>query len=134
MDFFFLVARLLFSAIFISSGFNHLSNTEAMSQYAASKNVIMPKVSVIITGLMLIFGGLSVLLGLWVEIGALLLIIFLLPAAFLMHNFWTIEEPAERQNEQIHFMKDLALAGGAFFIWYLYVTSEYIPWSLEAYF
>lgn len=130
MEFFFLLARLLFSALFISSGFNHLTNTEAMTQYAASKNVIMPKVSVIITGLMLVFGGFSVLLGLWVEIGALLLIIFLLPAAFLMHNFWTIEDSETRQNEQIHFMKDLALAGGAFFIWYLYVTLDYVPWSM----
>lgn len=131
MEFFFLLARLLFSMIFISSGFGHLSNTEQMTQYAASKNVIMPKVSVITTGIMLVAGGLSVLLGLWVDIGALLLIIFLIPAAFLMHNFWTIEESADRQNEQIHFMKDLALAGGAFFIWYLYVTAEYIPWSID---
>lgn len=131
MEFFFLVARLLFSALFLSSGLGHLTNTDAMTQYAAGKNIIMPKVSVIITGLMLVFGGLSILLGLWVDIGALLLIIFLLPAAFMMHNFWAIEEPETRQNEQIHFMKDLALAGGAFFIWYLYVTAEYVPWSID---
>lgn len=129
-----MLARLLFSVLFISSGLGHFTNTSSMAQYAASKKVVMPKVSVITTGLMLVFGGLSILLGLWVDIGALLLIIFLLPAAFMMHNFWTIEEPESRQNEQIHFMKDLALAGGAFFIWYLYVTDEYIPWSLESYF
>lgn len=134
MEFLLLIFRILFTILFISSGFGHLSNTDQMSDYAASKGVPMAKFSVIISGLMLLFGGFSILLGLWVDIGALLLILFLLPAAFMMHNFWTVEDPMDRQNEQIHFMKDLALAGGAYCIWYLYVTNEYIPWSLENYF
>lgn len=133
MDFLILLARILFTALFISSGFGHLSNADEMSEYAASKDVPMAKVSVIISGLMLLFGGFSILLGFWVDIGALLLILFLLPAAFMMHDFWAVDDPVKRQNEQIHFMKDLALAGGAYFIWYLYVTSEYVPWSLENY-
>ncbi len=51
-----------------------------------------------------------------------------------MHNFWEVKEPVERQNEQSHFWKDLALAGGSYFIWYLYYHFDYVPWSLENYF
>lgn len=134
MDFLLLIARILFSGIFLSSAFGHLSNTEQMGEYAASKNVPLPKAAVFISGLILLFGGLSVLLGIWVEIGAVLLIIFLIPAAFMMHNFWEVEDPMERQNEQSHFWKDLALAGGSYFIWYLYYHFDYVPWSLENYF
>lgn len=134
MDFLLFVTRILFCGIFLSSAFGHLSNTEQMGEYAASKNVPLPKASVFISGLMLLFGGLSILLGIWVNIGAVLLIIFLIPAAFMMHNFWEVDDPMERQNEQIHFWKDLALAGGSYFIWYIYSHFEYVPWSLENYF
>lgn len=91
----------------------------------------MPRISVLISGVMLLLGGLSVLFGFWVDIGALLLIIFLLPAAFMVHDYWTIEDPQERQNEQVHFFKDLALAGGAFLLWYLYIINVDLPWSLD---
>lgn len=131
MEFLFLLARILYSAIFISSGLNHLTNSGQMSEYAAAKKVPMPRISVLISGVMLLFGGLSVLFGFWVDIGALLLIIFLLPAAFMVHDYWTIEDPQERQNEQIHFFKDLALAGGAFLLWYLYIINVDLPWSLD---
>lgn len=132
MGFLLFLSRILFAIIFINSGLGHIKNTAQMSQYAASKGVPAPKFSVFISGIMLLFGGFSILLGLWVNIGALLLILFLLPAAFLMHDFWEVDDPDQRQNEQIHFFKDLALAGAAFLIWYLYVTGESIPWSLNA--
>lgn len=130
MGFLLLIARLLFSAVFIISGIGHLTNTRQMSMYAESKSVPFPKLAVVVSGIFILFGGFSVLLGLWVKVGALLLIAFLFPAAVIMHNFWNVADPADRQNEQIHFTKDLALAGGAFFIWFLYVTVEHVPWSI----
>lgn len=120
------VARILFSAVFIMSGINHFTNLDNMTSYAASKGVPSPRAAVLVGGIMILLGGLSVLLGLYVRVGALLLVLFLIPAAILMHNFWTIEDPQARQVDQAHFMKDLALAGAAFLIWY-HGTG---PWSL----
>ena len=31
----------------------------------------------------------------------------------MMHDFWNIEDPAQRQNEMINFSKNMALMGGA---------------------
>lgn len=134
MGFIIFISRILFSAIFISSGINHLTNTQQMSEYAANKKVPVPTLSVLLSGLMLLFGGISIFLWVWVNVGAFLLILFLIPAALLMHNFWIIEDPVERQNEQIHFLKDLALAGAAFLIWYLYTAVGNVPWSLSDFF
>lgn len=131
MGFFLLLARILFSAIFIQSGFGHIMNAGEMGEYAQNKNVPLPKVAVFVTGVMILLGGISILLGLWVNIGAWLLIVFLLPTAFIMHDFWTVEDPMDQQNEQIHFMKDIALAGGAFLIWFLYITVTHVPWSIS---
>lgn len=124
-----LIARLLFSAIFILSGLGHLTQTAAMAQYAGAKGVPAPRLAVLATGVMLIVGGLSVLLGFYVSIGAMLLVVFLLPTALLMHNFWTLKDPQARQNDQIHFMKNLALAGAAFLIWYFWGLVD-VPLSI----
>lgn len=123
------IARLLFSAIFILSGVGHVTQTDSMAQYAAAKGVPAPRVAVLASGVMLIVGGLSVLLGLYVSVGAMLLVVFLLPTAFLMHNFWTLEDPQARQADQTHFMKDLALAGAAFLIWYFWGLVD-VPLSI----
>lgn len=129
MGFLLLIARILFSAIFIQSGIGHMTNTAQMAEYAKSKKVPAPKLAVFLSGLMILLGGTSIILGLWVNIGAWLIIIFLIPTAFIMHNFWSVDDQMTRQNEMIHFMKDLALAGAAFLIWYLYISTT-IPWSL----
>lgn len=59
---------------------------------------------------MLLADGLSVILGIWMEIGAWLLVFFLLPAALMMHDFWTVSDPLQEQVEQAMFMKNFALA------------------------
>jgi uncharacterized membrane protein YphA (DoxX/SURF4 family) len=57
-------------------------------------------------------GGLSVLLGIWADLGALLLVVFLVPTAVLMHGFWRDSGEA-RMMEQVQFSKDIGLAGAA---------------------
>ena len=131
MGFLFLLARILFSIIFIMSGIGHMTRTSQMGEYAKSKNVPAPKFFVFVSGVMIFLGGVSVLLGLWVTVGAWLLIIFLVPTAFIMHNFWSVEDPMARRNDQIHFVKDLALAGGAFMIWYVYIMIPNLPLSIS---
>ena len=87
MDIVLIVGRVLFSLLFISSGVAHLTKLEAMTGYAQYKKVPAAKLSVIVTGLMLIIGGLYVALGIYADLGALLLAIFLLLSAFKMHDF-----------------------------------------------
>ena len=65
-----------------------------------------------ISGLMAIIGGLSVLLGLHAKAGGVLLLLFLIPVTFMMHNFWTYQDPIESQMQMIHFLKNLAIMGG----------------------
>jgi putative oxidoreductase len=111
-----LIGRILFSLIFILSGIRHLTQTKAMTGYAAAKRVPAPAAAVVVSGVMLLLGGLSILLGWHRFIGAGLLFIFLVLAAFLVHNPWRETDPMARANEQAHFFKDLALAGAALLI------------------
>ncbi|MGH3734260.1 MAG: DoxX family protein [Micromonosporaceae bacterium] len=124
MDIIALIGRILFALIFIASGFSHLAQSAAMTGYAESKKVPAAKLAVPASGVMIIVGGLMVLLGLWGDLGALLLVAFLLPTAALMHGFWGVSDPQERQGEMIHFLKDTALAGAALLVFVLYATAD----------
>ncbi len=119
MDFLLVIGRVLFALIFINSGIAHLTKLNDMTGYAQFKKVPAAKLAVIVTGLMLIIGGLYIVFGVYADLGALLLAIFLVPTAFMMHNFWTIQEPQAKQGEMINFFKNLSLAGAALIIFVL---------------
>jgi putative oxidoreductase len=119
MDIVLIVGRVLFSLLFISSGVAHLTKLQAMTGYAQYKKVPAAKLSVIVTGLMLIIGGLYVALGIYADLGALLLAIFLLLSAFKMHDFWNVTDAQAKQSEMTSFMKNLALAGASLIIFVL---------------
>jgi uncharacterized membrane protein YphA (DoxX/SURF4 family) len=77
---------------------------------------------VLLSGFMILLGALFVALGIYADLGALLLAIFLVPTAFMMHNFWTIQDAQAKQGEMINFFKNLALAGAALVIFVLVAT------------
>ncbi|MFI6366861.1 DoxX family protein [Nocardia sp. NPDC050630] len=113
MDVLVLIGRVLFVVLFLSSAFGHFTQTDAMTEYAQSRGLPQARVAVLAGGVVLAVGGLSVLLGVWADLGALLLVIMLVPTALLMHQFWRETDPQAKQGEMIHFNKDLALAGAS---------------------
>lgn len=118
-DFLILLARILFGLVFLFSGIAHIRGRAAMEGYAKSKGIPAPGLAVVGSGVLLIVASLSLMLGIYPEIGALLLIIFLIPTAFFMHAYWREKDPMARMTEQTAFYKDIALLGAAilFFVW-----------------
>src|SRR6266545_2401013 len=104
-----LIGRVLFVGVFLSAVIPHLTKTTMMAGYAKSKCVPLAWPATFVGGILLLAGGLSVLLGIWADLGALLLAVFLLPTAVLMHGFWR-ETGEGRMSEQVHFFKDVGLA------------------------
>ena len=109
----FLLGRVVFGGYFISAGVNHFKEREHMKQYAAAKGVPMPDVAVTATGAVLVLGGASILLGIKPKWGAAALIGFLAGVSPIMHNFWAIEDPQQREADMINFTKNMALVGAA---------------------
>lgn len=62
-----------------------------------------------------LIGGLLVFLGLWVRLGAFLLVCFLFASTLVFHHFWDFAEP-QRQIEMVSFMKNVSIMGGLLFI------------------
>ena len=114
-----IIGRVLFALIFLASGANHLTKLEAMTGYAQYKKVPAAKLAVAVSGLLILVGGLYIVFGVYADLGALLIAIFLIPTAFLMHAFWKEADATAKQNEQIAFMKDISMAGAALIIFAL---------------
>ncbi len=114
-----IIGRILFALIFINSGIMHLIKLDAMAGYATYKKVPAAKLSVAVSGLMILIGGLYVALGIYADLGALLIAIFLIPTAFLMHAFWKESDATAKQNEMNNFFKNLSIAGAALIIFVL---------------
>ena len=117
-----LVGRILFAFMFVMSGFNHLAKAEAMAGYAAYKKVPAPKLANLLSGVLMLLGGLSIILGVYADLGALLLAILLVAMAVKMHDFWNAQGEA-KQPEMIGFMKNISMAGGALFL-FAYAATE----------
>jgi putative oxidoreductase len=113
MDVIVLIGRILFTFLFLTSGYAHFAQRKMMAQYAGARGVPMPMPAVLGGGVLLVAGGLMVLLGIWADLGALLLVVFLLSTAVFMHGFWKETDPQSRQTEIVQFSKDTALAGAS---------------------
>ncbi|MBI5345641.1 MAG: DoxX family protein [Chlamydiae bacterium] len=60
-------------------------------------------------------GGLLIFFGIKPKLGAILIILILLPTTFLLHPFWFLDG-AKREMQGVLFLKNLAILGGLFFI------------------
>lgn len=109
----FLIGRLVFGGFFLYNGINHLKQRKQLGQYAEAKNVPMAEATVAATGVVLIAGGTSILLGVKPKLGTAAIAGFLAGVSPVMHNFWNIQDPQQRMNEMINFSKNMALLGSA---------------------
>jgi len=109
----FLIGRLVFGGFFLYNGINHLKQRKQLAQYAETKNVPMAEAVVATTGVALIAGGTSILLGVKPKLGTAAIAGFVAGVSPVMHNFWSVQEPGQRLNEMINFSKNMALLGSA---------------------
>jgi putative oxidoreductase len=121
----FLLGRIFFGAFFVLGGLNHFQHLGMMSGFAASKGVPAAKAFVIFSGLLILVGGLSVIVGWHVRIGLACIVLFLVPVTFLMHNYWVETEMMPRINQRVNFQKNVALLGAA-----LMMLAIPRPWML----
>ncbi len=122
------VGRLLLSIVFLMSAVgNKIPNFSGVSELMATQGVPSPKFMLFGAIVFLLLGSLSVILGYKARIGASLLFVFLVMATFFFHDFWTLDDPQERQMQMIQFMKNLSMMGGMLFI----VANGSGPMSLD---
>ena len=101
-----LIGRILLVLIFLNSGIGKIGNFEGTAQYMAQYG--MPLTSFFLFGAILfeLLGSITVILGYLTRLGALLLIIFLIPTTLIFHTHFS------DQIQVIMFMKNVSMLGG----------------------
>ncbi|MBD2500968.1 DoxX family protein [Anabaena azotica] len=117
-----LVARSFLAVIFIYAGLNKVFNFAGTSASMAKVGLPIVEVLLVFTIAFQILGALSIILGYKTQIGAILLIIFMIPATIVFHN--PLSDPSQFNN----FFKNLSIIGGLLLI-LAYGTG---PLSLES--
>lgn len=111
-----LLARIFYSAGFIMGAHRHFTNE--LFESAAAHGVPFASFWVMLTGVLSLLGGFSVLIGYKARWGAWLLVAFLILITAMMHRFWEIADENDLDLQQVMFMKNLTILGGALFIAY----------------
>lgn len=108
-----LVGRILFGLYFVHAGYNHFKSHAMLAGYAASKKVPSASFAVYLSGVLALVAGLGIVFNMYTQIAYILVIVFLVPVTFMIHNFWTQTDPAHRSSETVSFQKNLALIAAA---------------------
>jgi len=86
-DYILLLSRIILSFYFLFNAFNHFRNLNFLTTWVQNKNIPAPKFAVILTCILLLIGGLTILFGVYIQIGVLALTLFFLSVTFIMHDF-----------------------------------------------
>jgi putative oxidoreductase len=105
------LARVLLSSPFLYSGVDKCWRWSAAQREVAASGLPWPTLLHLVTVTVQLGGGLSLLLGIEARVGALLLLLFLVPVTVMYHSFWN-RSGAELVAEADHFLSNLAIIGG----------------------
>jgi putative oxidoreductase len=112
VDAVFIIGRLIFGGYRVLNGLNHFTNMKMMADFTGQRGVPFPaKLSVAVTGLMMLLGGLTIILGVYTYIGIALIILFLLSATIFVHRSWEMSDSMARMMQMILFMRNAAYIG-----------------------
>jgi putative oxidoreductase len=104
--------RLLLAAIFVISGLNKLSDFSGTAGFMSGAGLPAAEFLLVLTILIEVAGGLMIVLRWYTRQLALILFLFMLPVTAVFHNPWAAADPAQVQQQMIHFLKNLAIMGG----------------------
>ncbi len=104
------------------AGVAHVRNDRMMQQGAGSAGFPFPAVAGWVTGAWLIAASLSLALGIWIDLGALMIAVFLTLAGMYFHRFWPIEDPTQRRTQEQLFYRNFIGVGACLIMFGTFAT------------
>nr|WP_205410977.1 DoxX family membrane protein [Halorussus rarus] len=109
----FKLARVLFGGVLAFTALNNFRDLDEMIGYAESKGAPNAELTVPFISGSLLFGGLGIAAWKLPRLAAGAAATFFAGVTPVMHDFWSLDDEEEKQQQQIHFLKNAALLGGA---------------------
>lgn len=110
-----LIGRVLFSLIFIWSGWSKITGFDGTVGYIEHLGVPLPSVVNVIEIVLEFGGGLALFFGVLFRLATIGLLVHTILASFVVHHFWSVPD-AEAYIQTIQFMKNVTIVGGLLFL------------------
>jgi putative oxidoreductase len=118
-----LVGRLVFAYYFgVVAGIGHFKKDQMMRVYAQQAGFPVPGVAGWVAGVWLVLGAVSLGLGIWPDLGSLMIGAFVIPAALFFHRFWSFEDEAQKTVQKAAFYRNLVILGASLVFFGTFVT------------
>jgi putative oxidoreductase len=109
-DWLLLLARVLFGSTFVLSGWGKLMNISGFVATMPRRG--LPDFLGYVAPFVEFISGVLLIAGLATRYASLMLLLFIIIAAFSSHRYWATE-PAQFANQYTHFWKAVSMMGGA---------------------
>lgn len=117
-----LVGRLLFGAFFVNSAIFHIRSAAMATGYAKSMRFPLPLLAAWPSGVWLVAGSVSIALGIWADLGALMIGLFVVLAAAWFHRYWEIEDQEQRRTQKGNLLRNATFLGTALALFAFFAT------------
>lgn len=114
-DLLLLLGRICFSGMFIWGAFDRIMNWKGAMNHLKEKHIPYLDMALPTSVALQIIGSLLIFFGFHASLGALLLLIVMIPATYFLHPFWK-SKAADRMYQKHQFMKSVALIGALLMI------------------
>lgn len=124
-----LIGRVLFASLFAYSARGHIQNHARYAGIARGK-LPVPGFAGWPTGVFLLLADVSIVAGVWPDVGALMIVAFLIPTTLLFHRFWSVTDAAARRPQEGFFYRNASLLGAAVSLFVLFAVVGHIPFAV----
>jgi putative oxidoreductase len=114
-----LIGRILLGLIFLRSGSDKLLNIDGFAAGLARNGVPMSTFFGWLGAVVEFISGVAIVFGFATRYAAVLMTAFVIVATLIAHRYWELADAGARRMNDINFYKNVAIIGGAF---YLFVT------------
>ena len=105
------LGRLLLGGTFVFAGLRNIQNAAFLTQLMTARGVLQARLALWLGIVLQDAAGVLVIAGLWTAIAAAVLLVFLIVATPMFHNFWD-HQGADRASRINGFVGNVALSGG----------------------
>lgn len=110
-----LIGRILMGAVFILAAVYGYSYWQTSLKLLTDAHLPYPAIALSIALLLKFLGGISLLLGYKTRVGVLLLLLFVIPATLLFHDFWNLSAELAQQAS-FDFFRNIFFVGALLFV------------------
>ena|SRR5438132_9918001 len=115
--------RIIFATFFGAvAGIGHIRRSSTYEGLSRSRGFPIPAIAGWPAGVWLLAGSISIALGVWPDLGSLMIGAFVVPAALYFHAYWKVEDQAQRQTQRQFFWRNVVFLAASLMMFGTFVA------------